>query len=698
MIHQFEAHSGSVTYAEYIHKENIVITSGSDNALMFWRPKEDKTYQLVNRISTREIQLVIKWIPGKRILLTAGFDLVINCYKNLQFDDNGGFKGKFELISMKQQHKEMITDILVMEKQNYIAACDLDGLITLWNLTNFEIKLQLRKHLKGVVGLACIESKNLLFSVGYEHEVFIWDIIVGKNISTLQGHSQSLIGIKIIPNSHQIITGDVSGIFKVWDARTLTLNQTFSIPGSKKTNTFALVNTFKKQIIAGSDKLYYFDYEESHEGNLADSKPCIAVYYNDVFNTFVTAHLDCIKIWESNGELKHVFRDITENEISSLCFDSRKRKLFIGDVDGKLILINILNGVQMKFFEKHKDYISSLVYFDHSKRIISASWDGYIKIHDDNGSDEKGDLLFTLHHSVPGIVNSCNTTAFLGEPFNILASGYDNGNVTLYNMKTLASEGLLPDHKKITHMTFIGQYPAMMVCDSSGIIHFWSLIPTKPKKPNKDFVEENKSFNENNIKEYFPIKSLCFEEKTRYIFSGDETGYVKAWDIGGYISYLEFLKGIGLVYYAEGGATDSDNKTPFTGDITKKFDFVTIQMLKDYMGTLNLKAKLLKEWKAHKNGVTCLSCHSEPIFFVSAGLDCKVFIWNEKFEKIGSLTTIKDPEWNLKIDIEGLLKARYEEAVKTFNEINQIPNFYETLFGGDFRLGPLTEDSMSTDR
>jgi hypothetical protein len=53
------------------------------------------------------------------------------------------------------------------------------------------------------------------------------------------------------------------------------------------------------------------------------------------------------------------------------------------------------------------------------------------------------------------------------------------------------------------------------------------------------------------------------------------------------------------------------------------------------------------------------SCHSESVFFMSAGLDCKVFIWNEKFE--------------MEFGIEGLLKAKYKEAVKIFNKINQIP-------------------------
>ena len=52
----------------------------------------------------------------------------------------------------------------------------------------------------------------------------------------------------------------------------------------------------------------------------------------------------------------------------------------------------------MKYFNKHKDYISSMAYYSEGKKFISASWDGFIKIHDDDSPDEKGLQLFELSH------------------------------------------------------------------------------------------------------------------------------------------------------------------------------------------------------------------------------------------------------------------------------------------------------------
>jgi len=136
------------------------------------------------------------------------------------------------------------------------------GLITLWHLHNFENKDKLQDpkygYHSGVMSLSAIEDKNWLFSCGTEHYVMVWDLVVGKHVRMLQGHSQSLLGIRIIQGTKHIITGNVSGIF-------------------------AVTCQHKKKIIIGADKVYFFDYEESQEENLADSKLCVAVLYNEVY-------------------------------------------------------------------------------------------------------------------------------------------------------------------------------------------------------------------------------------------------------------------------------------------------------------------------------------------------------------------------------------------------------------------------------
>ena len=65
-------------------------------------------------------------------------------------------------------------------------------------------------------------------------------------------------------------------------------------------------------------------------------------------------------------------------------------------------------------------------------------------------------------------------------------------------------------------------------------------------------------------------------------------------------------------------------------------------------------------------------------------MDCKVHIWNKNFEKIGSLKTIKDGSWSLKIDIEKENIRKREEAIEKYKQCKQIT--YDSLFENELRI------------
>ena len=122
-----------------------------------------------------------------------------------------------------------------------------------------------------------------------------------------------------------------------------------------------------------------------------------------------------------------------------------------------------------------------------------------------------------------------------------LAFGYDNWIVTLINMKSLTSEGTLTEHKKVIFCHFLDEYSGIIVCDKEGIVHFWSLILTKPKKFIRDYKLLNKSIKDNHALETFPIKCACFEKTNNILFIGHETEYVNAYNISEYITYLKLM-------------------------------------------------------------------------------------------------------------------------------------------------------------
>jgi WD40 repeat protein len=296
------------------------------------------------------------------------------------------------------------------------------------------------------------------------------------------------------------------------------------------------------------------------------------------------------------------------------------------------------------------------------------------------------------------------------EEMKILASGYDNGIVTLINMKSLSSEGTLTDHKKVTLVSFLDEYPSIVVCDQTGNIHFWSLILTKPKKLIRDFVIENKSRNESKTKENFPVKCITFEKNSNILFLGDETGYVKAYNISEYINYLKLMLPCCKIEYSDVANLSLDEKLSpelekLRDDLLKleKFDqsndmapriTITLGDLIKMKNSLNINENYIpvleKEFIAHKYGVTSVCCHNDPIFFVSAGHDMKVHVWDRNFNKIGSLTTVTDIHWNVNINIKEERKRARKEAREKYYEIKDLD--YETLFEGETKLPKLVDD------
>lgn len=302
-----------------------------------------------------------------------------------------------------------ICDLLPIPDLGILASAGLDNKICLWKMDTMKPKDALIGHQKGVYSLDYFPENQLILSAGFDHDVLIWNPIVHRKIFMLKGHNHSLVGVKWMPGTNQIISADISGMFRVWDARTFTTIQTFNCPGLNEINCLAVTQP-PKRIIAGGRSLVFYDYNEPTGHNLADDEAAIAVLYNPVFYTFITAHARCIKVWDAvNGSLQSVFRDLTKSDITCICMDERKRKLFIGDQRGRCRSINIKNGQKIKSFKKvkskdpiHKEdeLISCCKYWGVAEgeeeqesvtknQLILSSWDKEMYLFDDDDAESR---------------------------------------------------------------------------------------------------------------------------------------------------------------------------------------------------------------------------------------------------------------------------------------------------------------------
>jgi WD40 repeat protein len=83
-------------------------------------------------------------------------------------------------------------------------------------------------HTKGVRTLAYSARFRFLLSAGFDFCVYVWNPYVNLLIMRLPGHAFSLVSVRVVPDTPQLISADESGVLKVWDIRTFACVQTLS--------------------------------------------------------------------------------------------------------------------------------------------------------------------------------------------------------------------------------------------------------------------------------------------------------------------------------------------------------------------------------------------------------------------------------------------------------------------------------------
>ena len=135
--------------------------------------------------------ILVKWSgPPLNRIFTAGLEGEIHAY-NIDLKDVGK---NDEII-----HTGDIMDLLPIPSMGYIASAGMDRKIVLWDMATLRFnKLFTNGHQLGVHTLDWYADMNMILSAGLDHDIFMWNPQVKKNVFLLKGHNHSLIGVKWI--------------------------------------------------------------------------------------------------------------------------------------------------------------------------------------------------------------------------------------------------------------------------------------------------------------------------------------------------------------------------------------------------------------------------------------------------------------------------------------------------------------------
>ncbi|CAG9329654.1 unnamed protein product [Blepharisma stoltei] len=646
---EVRGHQGAVIGAHYLSEYSTVATSSNDLSIMLW---DETSYSLNHKIDSPIIPITLA--NYDRNLYAGGPEGMIYYWNLYDVFERENRENYMQYPKPKEfHHTNAVTTMLPIPGLNILATGDLDGKLLLWDIPSHQPNRKMKELSKGIYSLDWSADVGCLFSAGLERSAYVWNPYVNKWIYKLSGHIHSLVGVKCIPNSHQLITADISGMFKVWDIRTFNCMQSFNAPVAEL-NCFT-VSFPEKKIIAGSKKVLQYAYEEPKDQNKVDETIAICCYYNPQYHTFITAHSGCVKVWNAaTGRLSRVFRDLTPGDITALIMDDKYRKMYIGDSQGHVYTFKIKNGARIKEFKQHTGEVTNLLFWPEYKYLISTSWDCRVRVHDDSKSDDLGILRFDkIKHN--DIVNSVD----LKQKSRLIGSCSDDGSILLTNLRTLRQESELTGHDaEIKNLKFLNPHNCLVACDLSGNLYFWAISPSNVK--NTLLVKtQNTVENEMGGTDSSPIQALAWSQNLQTLFTGDDSGNLRQWKLD---SLLNKLASLGSKHEkAKSGSNECPDSTTFY--------MTAIALGVDKMSKINSSDIALKtEWKAHDESILSLSLVEDISIIITCSFDCRVHIWNYSGTRLGTLIVGGDPSWDVKIDTIPKIETARKEAISLLEE------------------------------
>lgn len=93
------------------------------------------------------------------------------------------------------------------------------------------------------------------------------------------------------------------------------------------------------------------------------------------------------------GHLARVFQDVAGDEIATVCFDHRERRIVVGTQSGRVGIYNSVNGQPMKSLPRHQHHLVLLRFLDRYSILVTLSQDGVLHVLDDRAESEENPLM-----------------------------------------------------------------------------------------------------------------------------------------------------------------------------------------------------------------------------------------------------------------------------------------------------------------
>ncbi|MFN6197817.1 MAG: pentapeptide repeat-containing protein [Dolichospermum sp.] len=448
----------------------MLSTTANQRLLAEVKATKGKTETIAAYCGSNAVQLLLK---GSRFALEKQ-DLSETVIKNVDFSRASLYNVNLTNANLKESvFATELTSVLAVAFSpdgKVLATGEKDGRVRLWNVITGKELLTLRGHSSGVRSVAWSGDSQTLASGSDDKTVKLWNVQSGDCVRTLEGHSSSVISVAWSGDSQTLASGSSDNTVKLWNVQTGNCVRTLeghsnwvnSVAWSGDSQTLAS-GSFDKTV-----KLWNVQTGNCVRTLEGHSSGVNSVAWSGDSQTLASGSDDnTVKLWNvQSGECVRTLEGHSSGVIS-VAWSGDSQTLASGSDDNTVKLWNVQSGECVRTLEGHSHWVNSVAWSADSQTLASGSRDNTVKL----WNVQTGDCVRTPE----GHSSSVISVAWSGDS-QTLASGSDDNTVKLWNVQSGECVRTLEGHSSsVISVAWSGDSQTLASGSDDNTVKLWNV-------------------------------------------------------------------------------------------------------------------------------------------------------------------------------------------------------------------------------
>ncbi|QSV66732.1 MAG: NACHT domain-containing protein [Aphanizomenon flos-aquae DEX188] len=404
----------------------MLSTTANQRLLAEVKATKGKTETIAAYCGSNAVQLLLK---GSRFALEKQ-DLSETVIKNVDFSRASLYNVNLTNANLKESvFATELTSVLAVAFSpdgKVLATGEKDGRVRLWNVITGKELLTLRGHSSGVYSVAWSGDSQTLASGSDDNTVKLWNVQTGDCVRTLEGHGNSVLSVAW--NGDTLASGSHDKTVKLWNVQSGECVRT--LEGHSDSVRSVAWSGDNLTLASGSNdkSLKLWNVQTGHcVQTLKGHKSAVrSVAWNG--DTLASGSDDkTVKLWNvQSGDCVRTLEGHS-NRVMSVAWSGDSQTLASGSRDNTVKLWNVQSGECVRTLEGHSSAVNSVAWNGDSQTLASGSFDNTVKL----WNVQTGNCVRTLEGHSSGV----RSVAWSGDS-QTLASGSDDKTVKLWNVQS----------------------------------------------------------------------------------------------------------------------------------------------------------------------------------------------------------------------------------------------------------------------